>query len=155
MLAVPEPLVALHGVAETTIFVVPAPPGALQNTIFVAPAPLAPLQNTIFVDPAPPGALQNIIFVAPAPPRALQSTISVDPTPPGGLRNITVLNLAFPGTSQRLQKPPKPSFSSIWLLWALAHCSQRLRDMSEKAPSRLQSEPHGFRNSLQSSGKPP
>ena len=45
---------ALHGVAETTIFVVPAPPGALQNTIFVDPAPPGRLQTTIFVDPTAP-----------------------------------------------------------------------------------------------------
>ena len=54
---------ALHGVAETIIFVVPTPPGALHNIIFV--------------DPAPPGALQTIIMIIVDP-----ANILVNPATP-------------------------------------------------------------------------
>ena len=71
MLAALEPAVALHGVAETIIFVVPAPPGALQNTSFVVLAPPGALQNNIFVKWS---ACQENTYKRLQPPRLAWAT---------------------------------------------------------------------------------
>ena len=160
-----EPGVALHGVAETTIFVVPAPPGALQNTIFVDPAPPGRLQTTIFVDPTAPKPnfekppASNDLGHRPEASKTL--VLSIQRLPEASRTFLLLFQrlLESSGTLflqfRRLLDPSRTMFLHFHRFLEpsdhIPYAPKGCRTCQGEAPGRLQSEPHAFREQPEAS----